>query len=610
MKAERGEIVFTGNPNAGKSTLFNALARAHAHTGNWHGVTVGASSKTVRGRNGAFVYTDLPGIYSLDGYSLEEKSALSYLRAHEDARLVQVADVRTLPRALRLTKALLEENRAVVLALTMRRSFEKNGGRLDVSALSARLGIPVLFVNAFNAEEVRRFNDFLQREWIKEDAHAQIEGEKRIAGFPFSDGLPTEIYTPQTRRESIAEKVCYSRILCLPLFFLLTGGIFFLTFGDGMPGTAMKSFLEDLICVRLAERAGACLFSPAVHALVCDGFLRAAGGVLSFLPQLALLFGFLLFLEESGYMSALAFTADGIFQKVGLSGRAVFCLLLGFGCTAQAILATRGFERRELQRRTVAALPYISCSAKLPVYLTLLSSFFSHPFWAVAGLYLLGVGVSLTVFAFQSGGEKGDFILELPEMQFPDPICFIKTLLFRLKQFIIKIATVVAAFTLLTWFLSSFDFSLHYVGIQESMLAFFSGGLQYLFRPIGVADWQTAFALLSGLVAKENIAGLLNLFYPAGLPYGAQTAFALSVFVLFCSPCVSAIAASARELGIAAAAENAVLQTGTAVLASYAAYFLYGARMLIPVAAALLLLLMAAKRFCFERIHRKKGGYA
>lgn len=603
------EIVFTGNPNAGKSTLFNALAHAHAHTGNWHGVTVGAASKVVRGQRGKFLYTDLPGVYSLDGYSLEEKNALAYLRAHENARLVQVADVRTLPRALRLTQSLRAKGRPVVLALTMRKSFEKHGGRLNVSALSARLGVPVFFVNAFNAREMKEFNLFLQDEWAADNTHARKEDEKKQGDFS-AENLLTGIYVPQVRRESRAEKICYNRALCLPLFFLLMAGIFFLTFGNGMPGTLLKDMLEELICERLADAVGAYLPTPAVRALVCDGFLRAAGGVFSFLPQLAILFGFLLFLEESGYMSALAFTADGVFRKVGLSGRAVFCILLGFGCTAQAILSTRGFEKREMQRRTIAALPYISCSAKLPVYLTLLSSFFTRPFVAVAGLYALGVAVSLTVFAFLSRGEKGDFILELPEMQLPDPICFAKTLLFRLKQFIIKIATVVAAFTLLVWFLSSFDFSLRYVGTEKSMLAFLSDGLKYVFRPVGVQDWQTAFALLSGLVAKENIAGLLNLFYPAGLPYSAQTAFALAVFVLFCSPCVSAIAASAREIGWKDALVNAVLQTGTAVLAAYAAYFLYGVRILIPVAAALLALILAAKRFCFERIHRKKRGFA
>lgn len=619
QERELCEIIFTGNPNAGKSTLFNALARAHAHTGNWQGVTVGAASKRVHTRRGEMLYTDLPGVYSLDGYSMEEKTALSYLRAHPSAKLVQVVDLRVLPRSLRLTKALLQEGRDVVLALTMRKTFEKNGGKLDVAALAEKLKIPVFYVNAYNAAEVRAFNLFLQEQWQKGRGYAPDEGVKsNISDMQFIQDMPPQnslslegVYRPQQRRESVLEKICYNRFLCLPLFFLLMAGVFFLTFGEGMPGTLMKDFLEEMICERLTSFVGAHLSVPAVRALVCDGFLRAAGGVLSFLPQLALLFSVLLFLEESGYMSALAFTADGVFRRFGLSGRAVFCILLGFGCTAQAIMSTRGFENKKMQRRVILALPYISCSAKLPVYLTLLSSFFSHPFLPVAVLYFLGVGVSMVVLSLLSRGETGAFLLELPEFHLPDPIFFAKTLLFRLKQFIIKIATVVAAFTLIVWFLSSFDFSLRYTAdVQESILAQLSGGLKYLFYPIGVRDWQTAFALCSGLVAKENIAGLLNLFYPSGLPYSPQTAFALAVFVLFCSPCISAIAASAREVGRRNALFYAVMQTGTAVLASYIAWFLYAARLFIPVTLAGVLILLAAKRLCFERIHRKKSGYA
>ena len=606
MNAFRREIIFTGNPNAGKSTLFNALTGAHARTGNWHGVTVGALSKAVKSPRGRFLYTDLPGIYSLDGYSMEEKGAADYLRGHKNALLVNVADVRTLSRSLRLTRALIGAGYAVVLALTMCRAFRKNGGSVNVSALSAALGVPVFAVDAFRPHEVKAFNSFLQGEGAFRAAHARKTGEKDEGEKP----LPRSVYVPQKRKAGFIEKICYNRALCLPLFFCLMGSLFFLTFGRGMPGAAMKSWLEELICVRLADAVGAHLSVPAVRALVCDGFFRSAGGVLSFLPQLAMLYGFLLFMEESGYMSALAFTADGVFRKFGLNGRAVFCVLLGFGCTAQAILSTRGFENRAMQKRTICALPYISCSAKLPVYLTLLSSFFARPFLAVAGLYALGVVVSLLVFSFLSRGEKGEFILELPEMQLPDPIFFVKTLLFRLKQFIIKIVTVVTAFTLAVWFFSSFNFSLRYVPAEESMLAFFSDGLKYVFYPVGVRDWETAFALFSGLVAKENVAGLLTLFYPAGLPYTAPTAFALAVFVLFCSPCISAIAASAREIGWKDSLCSAVLQTATAVLAAYAAYFLFVYRIFIPAAAVLVLLLAAGKRLCFERIHRKERRHA
>ncbi|MBR7099744.1 MAG: ferrous iron transporter B [Clostridia bacterium] len=590
------EIIFVGNPNAGKSTLFNALTGAHAHTGNWHGVTVGATSKLVKKENQAFLYTDLPGIYALTGYSMEEMHAIRYIQEKNNCLLVNVVDVRTLSRSLELTKSLVRTGVPVIVALTMCKRFQKQGGTIDVSALSQALGVPVCAVDAFSKSDVVRFNQIIQKSRLPFPKTGALDG------FSLKG-----IYTPQIRKESLVESICYNRFACIPIFLLLTFAVFFLTFGECMPGTLCKNFLEELICERLTAFVANYLQTPAVCALVCDGFLRSAGSVLGFLPQIAILYSFLLFLEESGFMSALAFTADGVFSKLGLNGRAVFCILLGFGCTAQSILSTRGFEKKSMQERTILALPYISCSAKLPVYVTLLSSFFENPFLAVVGLYGLGVVISLGIFVLQSRGEMQNFILELPEMQLPNIKFFLKTLRFRLKQFIIKIVTVVTAFTLAVWFLSSFNFQFSYVPMQQSILAHLCEGLKYVFYPIGVYDWQTAFALLSGLIAKENVAGLLGLFYPQGFAFSSHTALALAVFILLCSPCISAIAASAREIGWKKSLFNALFQTVTAVFASYVTYYVLQAHVLILGVLLLLFILFIIKRICFERIYRRKS---
>jgi ferrous iron transport protein B len=474
----------------------------------------------------------------------------------------------------------------------MYKSFSRRGGRLNVKELSRRLGVPVLIVDSYDRKDVLRLKEKLFDE--------SIFCVPKVGKIDLSD-----IYFPAKRRETPIEKLLFNRFLCLPIFFLLTALIFFVTFGENMPGMFLKDLTETGLRF-LGEAIAAKILSPVVRSLWLDGLVLPVSGVIAFLPQIAILYAFLQFLEESGYMSALAFSADGVFAKAGLNGRAVFCLLLGFGCSAQAILSTRGFEDEKMQRRTVYALAYISCSAKLPVYVTLFSAFFPDPFPAVLLLYMLGVFTALGVFYFFSDGQEGDFILEIPEIQWPNAFSFAKTLLFRLKQFIIKVVTVVAVFTVAVWFFSSFSFRLEYVGREESMLAFVCKGLQYLLYPIGVKDWKMTFALLSGLIAKENVAGLLAVFYPNGLSVSVYSAFSLAVFVLYCSPCISAIAAAARELGVKRAILNAVLQTISALLMAYMMYYVTHNALILAVGAALLLLLLWIKRFCFERIYSRR----
>lgn len=327
---------------------------------------------------------------------------------------------------------------------------------------------------------------------------------------------------------------------------------------------------------------------------------------MGFLPQIAMLYLFLILLEESGLMSRLAALTDGIFSRFGLNGRAVFSLLMGFGCTAAAIATTRGLEDKKIQRRVILCLPYISCSAKLPVYLALSASFFPNPFVAVVLLYSLGVALSFFAALFLKEKEREPFLLELAPLQIPRPVFVLKSLLFQVKQFIIKVATVILAFFLASWLLSSFDFTFTFCKAEESMLAVLCGGLKYLFAPVGMNDWRIAYAALSGLVAKENVAGSLYLFFGETFPFGARSAFSFAVFMLAASPCVSAIAACAREVGKRRALLYAAVQTGSALLLSYTTYFAlsFGTAciFILPVPIAFLI----AGKHVFENLRRKR----
>ncbi len=585
-------LLLVGNPNAGKSTLFNGLTGKNAKVGNWHGVTVGATEgKTTLGNTSVGV-CDLPGIYALDTYSLEEEITRERLK-ERDAVVLFVAECSTLPRVLPLLKQ-VSERKKTCLVLTKKHSFQKRGGKLNVELLSERLGIPVYEVNGRSRRSVSQFKARLLT-----FLHAPMLTCAGVHELPLSD------YTPEGEHLSVADEILYKSGACIGLFLLVLVATFYLAFAPSSLGSLVKDKIEWLFCDLLAGQAEG-ISSPVVKSFLVDGVLKGVGGVLCFLPQVGILFLTLTFLEESGFLSRLAMHVDGVFSKMGLNGRAIFSLLMGFGCTAAAVLSTRGMENKRMQRRTVLCLPYLSCSAKLPVFLTLSVSFFDNAFLAAVFLYALGVLVAIVVALLIKRENSPPLLLELAPLQLPNPLFLAKSLLFQLKQFIIKTATVILACFLLSWLLSSFSFSFAFCAVEESMLATLCGWLKWLFAPIGCNDWKIAYAALSGLIAKENIAGLISVFY-GRFPYSAASGFALSAFVLTCSPCVSAITATARELGVRRALLYAVLQTATALLFSYLVYFAArGGWPILTVALIGLFFALLLGKACYEKVRRQR----
>ena len=353
-------VLLVGNPNAGKSTLFNRLTRGRARVGNWHGVTVDALSAPAKPPLCA-VLVDLPGIYNAEGSSLEEKFSASYIESHGDAALLFVCEYANLPRFLPLMRGLADGRRAA-LVLTKKKLFLRAKGWADAAAIAARLSLPV-----FDAED--------------KDLAAKLSAAFPRPAVHIEERSLDGVFRPAEGGLSRADSLLLSGWFAFPLFAVLLICAFFLTFAKNMPGDLLKSLIERGFGALAALAEG--IPSPVCRSLIADGIVRSLGSVLCFLPQIALLQLFLIVLEESGLLSRLAVLSDGALGKIGLSGRAVFSLLMGFGCTAASIFATRGLDDRRMQQRVILCLPYLSCSAKLPVYLALSASFFGNPFLAV-----------------------------------------------------------------------------------------------------------------------------------------------------------------------------------------------------------------------------------
>lgn len=537
------KVVLAGNPNAGKTTLFNALTHSSLKTGNWHGVTTSPAEKTV----GCITYIDVPGMYSFNAYTMEEVSAAESVRQADV--IINVVDSLTLENALKLTKRLRQLNDRVVVYLTKTKKLKGRGGWINAEKLQGVLGLPVFDCPPKQLKKLVEEGgiDFNVKQSETALDKAYYGGNYDLKG---------------------AEKLFYNKYFALFFFAAAMVFTFFFTFYPYMPGALLKDWTEALICDKFAGALAGIIENDVLRSFVFDGLIGGAGGVLAFVPQLTVLYLLLILLDESGIMSALSFVTDGIFEKVNLSGRAAFSLVSGFGCTAAAIATTRGYSDVSAQRRTIAVLPYIPCGAKLPVFLTFLSPIFKNPFPAICAMYFAGLALSVLISAILRGKKEG-LITEIAPISMPDFTAVKNKLFFYVKGFIIKVATFVTLFCTVSWILSHFNFAFEYVPVEESALCGISKLLVPLFYPMGITDWRLAYAAVTGFVAKENVAATVAMLFPEGLAIGFAPSLAMCAFILTCPACVSAFGASVKEIGFKRTLKYNLLQLAVAFGAAY-----------------------------------------
>ena len=663
-------IALAGNPNCGKTTLFNALTGSNQYVGNWPGVTVEKKEGTAHLNGGELTVVDLPGIYSLSPYSMEEIVARDFIIGDAPDCIVDIVDATNLERNLYLTVQLLELERPMVLALNFMDEVEKRGDKIDVARLSKELGIPVVPITAKTGEGLEQllhtahrqmhlgftiepddlYDDFTHDihhrmgELLHDYAYAAnlpahwaaiklLEGDKvveRALNLPEAVKLELDVLVAEYENSSdlgdretlvadsryqyiervvaasvvrggkpgeltLSEKidrVVTHRIFALPLFLCTMLAMFMVTFGPF--GTMLQdgvAALMDGMSVALASAMTAVGVSDVLISLVCDGIIAGVGGVVSFLPQIALLFFFLSFLEDSGYMSRAAFIMDRLLRRFGLSGKAFIPMLMGFGCSVPAIMGARTMENEKDRRMTILLIPFMSCSAKLPVYGLIASAFFGS--WAglvVFGLYVIGMVLGILSGLFFKhtlfSGEPAPFVLELPPYRLPSMANMFSHIWVKVKDFLLKAGTLILLMSVVLWLLQSFNFSLQMVEDPSmSMLGIVGSVIAPVFAPLGFGNWQAAVALLTGFVAKEMVVSSLSMFY--GFPLAAEagvvaaamdaftplSAFSYLVFILLYVPCVAAVSTLAKEMNSKKwTAFSIAWQIGIAYVAALAVY--------------------------------------
>lgn len=653
-KSKNLSIALAGNPNCGKTTLFNEITGSKQHVGNWPGVTVEKKEGKYK-KDKAMTIVDLPGIYSLSPYSAEEIVARNYIVEEKPNVLINIIDGTNIERNMYLTLQILETGIPTVVALNMMDEVESSGTKIDIDKISKALGVKVVPIVARNGknidilmDEVKKVSkeknkelniyskdveDFLadilsqinennkgnenvNARWrsiklLEEDpieseklssdmknkiepivskANAKLngdaEGEIADQRYKFisnvvSKSVKRQVQKDGTRIETTSDKidkVLTNRIIAIPAFLVIMYGLFKITFGEGPLGigvwlqTIVGDFwdgpLTETILTSI-ENMGA---SEWALSLVGDGILAGLGGVISFLPQILVLFLLMSILEDSGYMARVAFVMDKLFRRFGLSGKSFIPLLMGFGCSVPAVMASRTLENERDRKITIAITPFMSCGAKLPIYLMFAATLFagSNQTVVVYSIYMLGLVVAvisaliLSKFVFK--GEASNFIMELPQYRIPTLRSVLIHAWEKVKGFVIKAGTIILGSTILIWFLSNFNLG-GMCEMEDSILATIGRSIQWIFAPLGFGNWKASVAVVTGWIAKENIVSTFGVLYgasdaiaeaamegSAAIPgvaaaFTKAAAFSYMAFNLLCMPCFAAVGAIKKEMG-------------------------------------------------------------
>ncbi|MFR7813341.1 MAG: ferrous iron transport protein B [Lachnospiraceae bacterium] len=632
-------IALVGSPNCGKTTLFNAVTGLHQHVGNWAGVTVERKEGTQNGVK----WVDLPGVYALSPYSAEEKVTIDYLSGGDYDEILQIVDATALARGLYLTHQLTQLSRPMTIALNMMDECRKRGITIDTEELSVRLGIRVLPMSARDGtgvpELLRALKDGAKtpksppsapytaiiqlmksalpagnlpsefRAWkaLEGDemgaaeaaraGQAQLRAQSGMSAaaalsalrYAWADDLCAAVRRgnpDNPTRADVIDALVLHPVLALPILAGLLALMLSLAFGRF--GSGLSDGLTNIILMIQSALDGVLRHwqvAEALRRLIVEGLMTGVGSVVSFLPMLLILFACLSMLEDSGYMARAAFLMDRPMRALGLSGRSFIPLLLGFGCSVPAALSARSMRGERDRRFTLLMIPFVSCSAKMPVFAAL-STLLPGGAWMIFALCALGISLAALIAQILRKtlfpGESAAFVMELPPYRLPLMSSVLRKVLRRTGEFLSRACSVILLSSVAVWLIGRFTWTGAWAAsTQESILGSIAGAIAPIFAPLGFGSVAVTAALLTGLLAKESIIstlavlagqGSIRAALSASLPTPAA-ALALMTFVLLYPPCAAASASIIK--GLKSRKLAVLMVTGQCLLAWICAWIAY-----------------------------------
>lgn len=595
-------VALTGNPNTGKSTIFNELTGARQKIGNWPGVTVDKKVGYVRHNDKDIMIVDLPGTYSVNARSPEERIVIDYLMENHTDLVVDVVDSSNIERNLFLTLQLLEKGIPLIIDLNMQDEAKKRGIKIDVKKLEKFLGFPVLLTVARDGSSLKNMlnvftsismdgygpSEKLQAHIAKvKEIESTITDEKARQEqlielrYGFIDEILREAVTFSNVGATTSEKIDHvlaNGILAIPAFLLIMYAVFQITFE--WIGQPIADFVDELVNDQFLGWASETLADAGVadwmQSLVCDGIIGGVGSVITFVPLIFILFFCLSFLDGTGYMARVAFIMDPIMRRCGLTGKGVMPLMMGFGCGVPSIMGARALDTEKDRMLSIMAAPFLTCGAKLPIMALFAAMFFPDDAANVVfAMYVVGVVMAIVSTKLLSHttfkDDNSTFLLELPPYRMPD----MKTVLLETwdkgKGYLIKAGTIIFLGCVILWFLSAFNSEGMVEDLNDSFLASIGSVIGSLFVFQGFGNWEAGAAVLSGILAKESVVSTIGILYgmpdisaeaedavetaEAMLGTGMGSAFtplsaiAFMVFSQLYTPCVTALGTIKKEAG-------------------------------------------------------------